>query len=335
MGAEVKVSVVIPVRNEEKYVASLLDSVLGNDFPQGALEVLIVDGMSTDRTRDLVLDYARKHSAIRLLDNPRQIIPSALNIGINAARGEVVVRMDAHTTYAPDYISQAVQALEGTGATMVGGMQRPLGDSPVTRAIAAATTSRFGMGNSYYHYGDQMCWVEDSVYLGVWRRSTLIQLGGFNERWLINEDSELNHRLRAAGGKILLCPELRSSYHVRGSFSALARQFFRYGLWRARTCVVYPTSVGWRHLAAPMLVLSLLLSLVLSSNSLALALLVPCSYLLTNLCTSGAILLRQGWNRALVPFAFCTIHLSWGSGFLIGLFRFVSMRWVDAQESST
>lgn len=325
----VKVSVVIPARNEEKSIRCFLDSVLANDYPQDDLEILIVDGMSTDRTAEIVREYAHRYPFIRLLENPRRVIPAALNVGIREARGEIIVRMDAHTTYASDYIRLAVSALETTGAAMIGGIQRPTGSTLITQAIAAATSSPFGMGNSYYHYGTEMRWVEDSVYLGTWYKSTLLQLGGFNENWLINEDSELNERLRASGGKILLNPNLRVSYQVRGSLPALARQFFRYGFWRARTFAIYPSSLSWRHLVPPAFVLGLFVSLAIVRESMLLAGLVPCAYALANLFMSGKIVARQGWNRALAPVAFGTVHVSWGTGFLLGLVRFYPLRWLN------
>jgi succinoglycan biosynthesis protein ExoA len=339
------VSVVIPARNEEKWIHGCLASILANDYPVSHLEILVVDGSSEDRTREIVGDYVQQYSFIRLLENPRRIIPAALNIGIREARGEIIVRMDAHTTYATDYIRRAVQALETSGAAMVGAIQRPAGNTLMTRAIASATSSPFGVGNSYYHYGNESRWVEDSVYLGAWHKKTLTKLSEFNEKWLINEDSELNQRLREAGGKILLCADLHCSYHVRSTLRALARQYFRYGMWRAKTSIIHPASLGWRQVVPPAFVASSLLSLMLIRISLPLALLVPVAYALTNLLTSGTIVARQGWGCFLVPIAFCTIHVSWGAGFVLGLARFCLMRRkgtnkptraaADAKEEST
>jgi succinoglycan biosynthesis protein ExoA len=321
---QIKVSVVIPARNEEKWIRGCLDSILSNDYARDRLEILVIDGMSEDRTREIVRGLVPSFPFIRILENPRRIIPAALNIGMREARGEIIVRMDAHTTYAADYLRQAVLALELSGAAMVGAVQTPTGDTPATRAIAAATSSPFGVGNSYYHYGDESRWVEDSVYLGVWYKKTLTDLGGFNEKWLVNEDSELNHRLREAGGKILLSANLRCSYHVRSSLRALGRQYFRYGMWRAKTSLMHPSSLSWRQLVPPVFVAGLLLSLALIWISPILALLVPCTYLLTSLLISGAIVARNGWSHFLVPVAFSTIHISWGTGFLVGLTRFCS-----------
>ena len=328
----IKVSVVIPARNEEKYISRCLDSILANDYGSDSFEIIVVDGMSRDRTREIVVGYARRHPFIRLLENPRRIIPAALNIGIREAQGEIIVRMDAHTAYAADYISCAVEALETSGAAMVGAVQRPTGDTPVTRAIAAATCSPFGVGNSYQHYSTVSRWVEDSVYLGCWYKKTLTQLGGFNEGWEVNEDSELIHRLCQAGGKVLLCANLRSTYHVRKSLRDLARQYFRYGMWRARTSLNHPSSFRWRQLAPPAFVLGLLLSPVLARISRTTALAVPAAYALANLFAMGTILARQGWGFFLIPAAFSTIHLSWGTGFLFGLVRFSGGRWAGAAK---
>lgn len=327
MSNQTKVSVVIPARNEEKWIRGCLDSILSNDYPHSRLEILVVDGMSEDHTKEIVRSLVPLYPFIRILENPRRIIPAALNIGIREARGEIIVRMDAHTTYETDYIRQAVLALETSGAAMVGAVQTPAGDTLVTRAIASATSSRFGVGNSYYHYGKESRWVEDdSVYLGVWFKRSLTEIGGFNENWLVNEDSELNHRLRKAGGKILLSVNLRCSYHVRSSLKALGRQYFRYGMWRAKTALAHPASLGWRQLVPPIFVASLLVSLALTWSDPPLALIVPCAYILANLLISGLIVARKGWRHILVPFAFCTIHISWGIGFLAGLARFCFRR---------
>lgn len=320
--SQIKVSLVIPARNEEKYIGACLDSILANDYPITSLEILVVDGVSTDKTAEIVGSYGLRHPFIRLLQNPRRIIPSALNIGILEAQGEIVVRMDAHSTYASDYIRKAVEDLEATGADMVGSLVRPTGDTPVTCAIAEGTCSKFGIGNSYQHFGTESRWVEDSVSFGVWKRETLIELGGFNESWEANEDSEFIHRLCQAGGKIWLSTRLNSSYRVRSSFGSLARQYFRYGMWRARTFLNHRSSLRWRQLAAPALLASVPVSCGLARKFGVLAFAPLFAYVLANLLVSAVILIRKGLRCALVPFVFCTLHLSWGTGYWMGLIRF-------------
>ena len=315
------VSVVIPMRNEERYIARCLDSVLSNDYPKDRLEILVVDGMSTDHSREIVQDYISRFGFIRLLDNPKRIQAAALNIGLREAKGEIIIRMDAHTFYAFDYIHQCIELLETTEAANVGGLQRAVGENYLSKAIAIATTTPFGIGNAYFRYAEKEMWV-DTVYLGAWRKSTLKALGGFNEEWVVNEDYELNYRLRKAGGKILLSPKIKCYYYVRPSLKALARQYFRYGFWRAKTFVTYPDSLRWRQLAPPALVVALLMSIGILSVDWIPGVIVPALYLAADLLVSTWIAYRRGWKYLpLLPLVFPTIHLSWGIGFLSGLFR--------------
>lgn len=315
------VTVIIPTRDETAFIGSCLDSVVANDYPRDRLEVLVVDGGSTDGTRAIVEEYARRYPFIRLLDNPRRIPAAALNVGLRYAQGEVIVRMDAHTVYAPDYIRKCVELLETTGAANVGGVQQAVGRGYIAEAIALALTSPFGVGDARFRYADRPTWV-DTVYLGAWRRTTLEALGGFDEAWAVNEDYELNYRLRRVGGKILVAPEVRCWYHVRPSLGALARQYVRYGFWRARTAVVHPGSLRWRHLAPPLLVLGLVGSAVLGAAGTRWGLVVPGLYAAVNFGASLATALRRGLRYLpVLPVVYGTLHLTWGVGFLAGLVR--------------
>jgi len=249
----VKVSVIVPMRNEEDFIARCLESILANDYPDECLEILVVDGMSTDRSREIVNAYADEHDHVRLVDNERRVIPAAMNVGLREASGEVIVRMDAHTIYAPDYVRTCVELLAQTGAASVGGLQRAVGENWLSNAIAIGTTDPFGIGGAAFRTGQSTVWV-DTVYLGAWRRATLEMLGGFDEAWLVNEDYELNIRLRRAGGRILLSSRIRSWYQVRPTLRALARQWVRYGFWKVKTLRAYPESLQPRQLAPPALV---------------------------------------------------------------------------------
>jgi GT2 family glycosyltransferase len=319
--AELRVSVIMPVRNEEDHLARSLESILANDYPRERLEVIVIDGRSSDRSTDIVRQYALNHPGVRLLDNPRRIVPAGLNIGIRESRGEIIVRTDAHTVYAPDYVRACAELLETTGAASVGGIQRAVGSDYVSRTIAIAMTTPFGVGNAPYRYVDHETWV-DTVYLGAWRRETLERLGGFDEAWVVNQDYELNVRLRQAGGRILLSPRIRCWYAVRPTLRALARQWLRYGFWRVKTLATYPTSLQPRQLAPPGVTLGLLLSLLVLPFSRTLACVVPAAYAVASLIAAVAAGSRRGWRYLpLLPLAFATIHLSWGVGFLAGLFR--------------
>lgn len=316
------VSIIIPCRNEEKFIEKCLDSIIAQDYPKNKLEVLVIDGMSSDRSREIVENYAKGHSFIRLLENPKRIVPTALNIGIREAKGEIIVWMSAHSTFAPDYIRQCISALQTTGAANVGGTLQALGTGYISNAIAVAATSPFGIGDARYRYSNREEWV-DTVFPGTWRKETLQKLGGFNEEWVVNQDYELNYRLRQAGGKILLSPKVKCQYYVRGSLKTLARQYFRYGFWKVKTLVAHPDSLRWRQLVPPVFVLGLLVSLALLLVSRLGGLIIPGAYILANLVTSFLIAWRRGLKYLpIIPFIFATIHLSWGLGFWVGIIRF-------------
>ena len=294
---------------------------MANDYPHDRLEILVLDGMSIDRSREIVKKYAEQHPFIRLLDNYKRIQAAALNTGIREAKGKIIVRMDAHTLYASGYIRRCVRLLETTEAANVGGLQRAIGTNYISNTIAIATTTPFGIGNAYFRYAEKEIWV-DTVYLGAWRKSTLEALGGFNEEWVVNEDYELNHRLRRAGGRILLSPKIQCWYHIRPSLSQLANQYFRYGFWRVKTLVAHPDSLRWRQLAPPALVMVLLISLGILPINPMLGIGIPAFYVIASLIASILTASHREWKYLpILPVVFDTIHLSWGIGFLAGLFK--------------
>ena len=208
-----RVSVILPVRNEADHLGVCLDAILAQDCPAEELEVLVVDGASEDGTREVVRHYARNDPRVRLASNPQQIVPTAMNAGIRAARGEIIVRVDGHTTIAADYVRLGVEALHRTGAMNVGGPMTAVGGGWFGDAVAAATSSRFGVG-SYFHFGTSEREV-DTVYLGMWRRSVFEQVGLFDEELVRNQDDELNYRIRKAGGSVVLIPAMRSASRSR------------------------------------------------------------------------------------------------------------------------
>ena len=313
------VSVLVPMRNEERRIAQCLDSILQTDYPKQKMEILVIDGMSADGSGRIVESYSQKCPFIHLLPNPRQIQAAALNLGLGRAKGQVAIRMDAHTVYANDYIRQCVLALENTGAANVGGRQRAVGSGYVSSAVAAAFSSRFAAGDAKYRYCDTEQWVE-TVYLGAWHTQTLRELGGFNEGWAVNEDYELNYRLRKNGGRILLSPKIKCSYHVRGSLSDLARQYLRYGFWKVKTLAAHPGSLRWRQLACPAFVAALAFSAAIAPFRPAWATIVPAVYAIANLTASSWVAAHRGiWLLPLLPLVFAIMHISWGAGFWAGL----------------
>lgn len=245
------VSVVLPTLDEREHITDCLESLLRQDYGD-IVEILVVDGGSTDGTRKLA---AARGATVRVLDNPSVSAASAMNVGIEAARGEVICRADAHTLYEPDYVGRCVAVLLETGAANVGGRMRPIGTTSFGRAVAAVTTSRFGVGPGRFHYADARCEV-DTVYLGCWLRSTLEKAGGYDEdglQWAA-EDQELNLRLREAGGVVMLDPAIRSWYFPRSTARGLARQYRNYGLAKASTLRKHGRLPSWRPVAPAVLV---------------------------------------------------------------------------------
>lgn len=313
----------MPLRNEEKVLAKCLDSLLANDYPHDRIEFILVDGMSTDSSPGIISSYQKKHPNIICIKNPGRIVPTGLNLAIRAAKGEFIVRVDSHTLYSTDYIRSCVELLETSGAANVGGPQTSIGTDYVSTSIALATTSRFGAGNAKFRYSDKEAWV-DTVYLGAWRKDTLEKLGGFDEKFVVNQDYELNHRILASGGKILLSPRIKCQYFVRPSFSKFAKQYFRYGLWKVHTLKKHPDSLRWRQIAPPAFVLALIVSTVAGAF-------VPTFpwwslwALYGIACLAAGLkvgLVRSPQHLPILPLVFAVLHFSWGLGFLIGLFRF-------------
>jgi cellulose synthase/poly-beta-1,6-N-acetylglucosamine synthase-like glycosyltransferase len=316
------VSVLIPMRNDGDHIRSCLEGVLAQDYSANQMEILVVDGCSTDHSREVVAEYVARYPHIRLLDNPRRITSAALNVGILQARGKYLIRVDAHTVIAPDYVRQCVILLESTEAANVGGCMQPVGQNYVGQAVALSTTSPFGIGDSKFHYDAQEQYV-DTVYMGAFRREIFDGIGLFDEELIRNQDYELNIRIREAGGKILLSPKIISFYTPRSSLPALWRQYFQYGRWKVRTLQKHPSSLQWRQAVPPLFVGVLSGSFVAGFFSSLLFWLfngiVGC-YLLANLVASTICASRGGWRYLpILPVVFATIHFAWGLGFWYGL----------------
>jgi glycosyltransferase involved in cell wall biosynthesis len=320
------VSVVMPMLNEEKFIEQCLASLLADVYPRKLTEIIIVDGMSQDASRDIVARYIKKYPFIKMLDNPGRIASKAMNVGIRAALGEIIVRVDAHTVYEPDYISNCVNLLMDTEAVNVGGVQKPVGTDYITDAIAIATSTPFGVGDAKFRYADQACWV-DTVYLGAWWKKNLLDIGLYNEDWVINEDYELNYRLRQAGGKILLSPLVKCQYYVRGSLKKLAVQYFRYGKWKVKTLAAHPGSLRWRQMAPPVLVAGIIASLIMLMAGSPLGFIIPVLYLLASAGVAAALSGQKGWRYfPILPIVFGLLHFSWGIGFYSGIYPFLIQR---------
>jgi len=315
------VSIVVPCRNEEHYIAECLDSVLACDYPQDRLEVLVVDGMSDDGTRRVLAEYAAKQPLIRVLDNPRRITPVALNTAIRAARGDVIVRMDAHVVYPKNYVSRLVAALDEFGADNVGAVLRtlPANTRPMGGAIAIGMSHPFGVGTSYFRIGtDQPRWVDTIAFFCV-KRSTFDRVGLFDEELIRHQDGEFNARLIGAGGRILLIPDVVSYYYARSTLHQVGRMFYQYGYFKPLVAKKLGRFMTVRQLIPPGFVLALLTSIIgalLWTPAVLLLGVVAGSYALVVAGCAVQTALKEGPATGLALAAVLpVIHVSYGVGF--------------------
>jgi succinoglycan biosynthesis protein ExoA len=318
----VDVSVLTPVLDEEAYVADAARTMQAQRF-DGNVEFLFIDGRSTDRTLEILEGLAAEDPRIRVVENPARITPVALNIGLEAARGEVIARMDAHTHYPPEYLARGVARLRQGGAAHVSGPQIARGRGKWSRRVALALATRLGTGEADFRHGGQAEIEVDSGFTGMWLRSTLEEQGGWDEGWWNDQDTELAARIRAAGGRIVCLPEMAADYIPRESLRALARQYWRYGFYRAKTSGRHPDSMRRSHLLAPGLVAALFLSLILRGRAALPARAGVLAWLVAVLGVSASQAAPGRRADALaLPLVFATMHISWGLGFLAG-----SVRW--------
>ena len=326
----VSVSVVIPCYNEEQFILDVLQNLSGQ-FDHGSYEILVVDGRSTDNTRQVVLEFAQCNPrlSVRIIDNPARNIPSALNLGIGAATGEIIVRMDAHSVPSSGYVRRCVELLTSGEISVVGmpWLIKPGKPTLVARAIAAAVAHPFGIGDAKYRLKVSEPQFVDTVPFGAFNKNLWKELGGFNEELLTNEDYDFNYRVRSRGGQVLLDSAEHSDYFARSTLSDLAAQYSRYGLWKTQMVKLHPRSVRLRHLVAPALVLSIFITAMaglLWNFALWLLALLLVSYLSLSLFAGWQASRRSNLGFAgilVMPVVFATIHFSWGASFIIGLFR--------------
>jgi len=324
------VSVVLPVRNEAGYIARNLEAVLGQDYPADRLEVLVADGMSDDGTRDIVREFVvnagqRGGAPVVLVDNPGRIMPTGTNAAIRRARGEVILLLGGHAALPRDYLRTCVTELMRQDADCVGGAMVSVGDGPTGEAIAAAMSSPFGIGNSGFRTGAAADEPReaDTVPFGAYRRRVFERVGLFNPNMVRHQDYELNYRLRASGGRIVLLPAMRAIYHVRPSLVSLWRQYWQYGIWKGRFVRRYPASLRIRHMIPALLVLTLAASAI-AAGFLPLGRVVLGGVVLAYAAFLGiaafALRRRLAPDRlARLPLVLVTLHVGYGAGVWLGL----------------
>jgi len=307
------VSVVLPVLNEELHLANAVQSILSQDYA-GTLEIILALGPSKDKTNEIAERLAFADKRILLVNNPSGRTAAGLNLALNKSSNSVIVRVDAHAEIQRNYISLAIEVMKASGAVNVGGIMGAQGVSSFEKAVARAMRSPFGVGASRFHTGGDSGYV-DTVYLGVFLRTAVIAVGGFDERFIRAQDWELNFRLRQAGGKIFFDPRLHVTYRPRSTVKALAKQYFEYGRWRRVVSRRHKGTINYRYLAPPFSLVAALVSIILSVtlNNLFI---IPAAIYGIFLILASLLIGKGIIERILLPIVLFTMQMSWGLGFL-------------------
>ena len=332
------VSVIMPVRNEGNFIRTCLDAVLGQDYPAEKMEVFVVDGMSTDGTPEIVRGYSEKDPRVRLVANPRKIVPTGMNAAFPLTRGEIIVRVDGHCKVAPDYIRRCVEHLRADGVDGVGGPVHTVGETGAARTIALAMSSPFGVGGSAFRTVSDRTMLSDTVPFPAYTRTIIERAGPYDEEQVRNQDDEYNYRLRKLGAKILLAADVRSEYYSRSSIRSLWRQYYQYGYWKVRVLQKHPLQMKLRQFVPAAFVGALLASLAAAPftvwGAAALALIAG-AYCAANIAASVLTARRESMTVVpLLALAFATLHVSYGLGFLAGLIRFAHL-WGKSRPAAT
>jgi succinoglycan biosynthesis protein ExoA len=333
MSSTVKsVSVMMPVRNEQAHLTAAVDSVMSQNYP-GKLEIILAVGPSVDETDRVAKELAAKYPNIKIIENPKGLTTAGLNLAIAQSTSDVIVRVDAHSELSPGYIARGVELLEETGAVLVGGVMSAVGKTPLQKAVAFGYGSRFGLGGGSYHVGGKAGEAE-SAYLGIFDAMALKAVGGYDEKIIRGEDWDLSQRLKAAGGKVWFSPELVVKYWPRSNIKALAWQFYSTGVWRGELTRRAPGKASIRYFIPPAALL-VMVDLVILAMVQAIpqqALIIPIAlYLLVLSFASGTAKSLDVADRLAVFVALPVMHLSWASGFWIGL-AFGARKIVDAGD---
>jgi len=326
------VTVIMPVRNEQAHLVGAVDSVLSQNYP-GNLEITLAIGPSIDETDKVAKGLAEKHTNIKLIENPKGLTTSGLNLAIALSTSDVIIRVDAHSELAPNYIARGVEILAETGSVLVGGVMSAVGKTALQKAVAFGYGSRFGLGGGSYHVGGKAGEAE-SAYLGIFDAKALKAVDGYDENIIRGEDWDLAQRLKASGGKVWFSPELVVKYWPRSNIKALAWQFYSTGIWRGDLTRRAPGKASIRYFLPPLALLILADLVVLASLGIIgeLELIIPVALYLLVLSFASATAKQLGiLDRLAIFIALPVMHLSWASGFWIGL-AFGAKKIVDSGD---
>lgn len=328
------ISVIIPCYNEQNRIRGLLESLSEQTYPHDKIEILIADGLSTDRTREEINSFSEAFSDlnITIVENPKRTIPAGLNLAIRSSHGDIIVRIDAHSKPYPDYIERCVDALTNGLGENVGGVWEilPGENTWIANSIAKAASLPLAVGDALYRHASRPAYVE-TVPFGSFKRELIALVGFYNESLLTNEDYEFNTRIRESGGRIWLDPKIRSQYFARANLMDLSKQYLRYGYWKLKMLRKFPKTLRWRQALPPIFIVSLLISLIISLYFTPFWILLIFEFLLYIL-----ILLVGGIKTSIkdrnpklligIPLAISTMHFSWGLGFLWSMIVIIPYR---------
>ncbi|MDQ7786437.1 MAG: glycosyltransferase family 2 protein [Thermodesulfovibrionales bacterium] len=329
---KIDVSIVIPCRNEKNFINECIESIIENDFPQDNFEVLIVDGMSEDGTRDIIRQHANKYPFIILLDNPKRITPVAMNIGIKQARGNYIVILSSHSKIDKNFLKLNLEYIVKHNVDCVGGIliTLPHNSTILAKSIAKALSHPFGVGNAYFRTGSKESRNVDTVPFGCYKKDIFQKVGLFDEDLIRNQDDEFNHRLIRKKGKILLIPDIISYYYARNSLTKLWRMYYQYGYFKPLVSIKIGAILTLRQIIPSLFLISLFLSaiaMLFSAFFLSIFTVIVFSYLFLNIGISLVIALREGLRYLFyLPFVFATMHLSYGAGYLKGILNFIVLK---------
>lgn len=320
-----KVSVVVPLYNEEKNIGNFIESLLNQDYPKDLMEWMFIDGGSNDNTVKILNNYKEQYpKLIKLFFNNKKTVPYAMNIGIQEAAGEYVVRFDAHSIYADDYISKCVYYLETTGADNVGGPMVAEGKTELQKVIAASYHSKFALGGGKFHDRNYEGFA-DTVYLGAYRRQKLIEIGMYDEKFTRNQDDELNYRLIKSGGKIYITPQIKSIYYPRNNYKQLFSQYFQYGEWKPAVITKHGLPARLSHLIpaafVSFILFGLFASLILPAVSFFYFFILLLYIIINFIFSIGSKNISGIKNKMRLMLIHFLLHISYGSGFIYGLFK--------------
>lgn len=318
------VSIIIPCRNEEKYISQCVDSFLNQSYSKEHIEIIVADGMSNDGTRKILEDYCLKYSNVKVIDNKGLSAPRGMNLGIKSSNSDIIIIFGAHAYADKDFVKNNVRYLENSEVGCAGGPIETINDTSIGKAISLAMSSPFGVGNALFRYAQKETYV-DTVAFGAYRREVLEKVGYFDEELVRNQDDELNYRVIKGGYKIILSPSIKSTYYGRGSYSKLWKQYYQYGFWKVRVMQKHGKTASLRHLVPAAFVSCNLLGVILGiffKPILMLWLLEVIAYLALDLTFSIRLPKgEKGIAKYLMP-VFPILHMSYGLGFINGIFAF-------------